>query len=188
MQMTSGRRKPTTATELLKQLQSDPDWVRRNREREEAQAARVAKLRAELRPEQEPLLQELSAVGWPVTSVWDLVNTKKRYPEAVPILTAYLRCARHPVLREGIARALTVSEARGEPAKILLQELASCIGEATEVPFALANALATAGDSSMIGALLLLRADPKSSALVPVLDLVIQKIEKRAYGRKKKKG
>jgi hypothetical protein len=176
-----------TADELLSRLHSDPAWVLLNRKREEAHAAAVAKLREELRPEQDPMLRELSLVGWHVESVWDLVNTKKRYSEAIPVLAAYLPRARHPVLREGIARALTVREARGGSAKIIFQELLKSTGEDLNVRFALANALATTGDASMLSALLDLRADPESSNLAPILELAIQKIQSRAFGRQRKK-
>jgi len=50
----------------------------------------------------------------------------------------------------------------------------------------LTNALDMAGDPRMIGALLVLRGDPKCSDLIPILDLEIQELEKSTYGRRKK--
>jgi len=57
-----------------------------------------------------------------VTSVWDLVNTRAPYPEAIPVLLEWLPRVRHPRIKEGIVRALTVKEARGVAGKLLIDE------------------------------------------------------------------
>jgi hypothetical protein len=115
--------KSISAGELMSRLQSDPEWVRENAKREAQHRARVEQRRQELRPEETPLLAELAAVGINVDSIWDLVNAKWPYQAAIPVLSAHLQRARHPVLREGIARALTVPEARGIAGRIILAEL-----------------------------------------------------------------
>jgi len=156
------KRQQLTAAELMDRLQGDPDWVRQNAEREARRERAVAQLQAELKPEQTPLLAELAEVGCLVTSVWDLVNTAAPYPAAVPVLTKYLRVTRHPVLREGIARALTVREARGIAGRELLQELAAQKDPpCSEVRWALANALTVAADKSMIDEINEMAADPR---------------------------
>jgi hypothetical protein len=146
--------KPTksmSAAELMSQLQSDSDWVRENAEREAQHKAAVQQRREEMKPEHMPLLADLAAAGVKVDSVWDLVNAKWAYAAAIPVLTAHLQSVRHSVLREGIARALTVAEARGEAARVILSELQRPIGESPHsVRWALANALAVAGDRSMV--------------------------------------
>jgi len=178
--MSSAKKKPVTAVELMARLQSDPDWVRRNAEREQKRATAVAELRAELKPEQDPLLAELATVGWSVTSVWDLVNTKEKYPAAIPVLAKYLRIARHPVLREGIARALTVAEARGAPAREILAELRRRAEEPkNEARWALANALTAAGDANMMEEVEAMIADPRFQDLHAILKLVLKKIAAR---------
>ena len=40
---------------------------------------------AEWRKTEKPLMEELNEAGFAVTSAWDLVNNKARYPAAVPI-------------------------------------------------------------------------------------------------------
>lgn len=113
--------KSISATELISRLQIDLDWVRENAERESRHQAIVELRREEMRLEQDPLLADLAAVGIKVDSVWDLVNVKYPYPAAIPVLAAHLKRVRHPILREGIGRALTVPEARGATARVILE-------------------------------------------------------------------
>jgi HEAT repeat protein len=109
--MKTRKRTPETAAELMARLRSDPEWVRRDAERE----ARRRALEEGLAQEQQPLVQALNSANVSVESVWDLVNTKEPYPRAVPILIEHLRRPYPFRVREGIARALTVKSA-GEPA------------------------------------------------------------------------
>jgi hypothetical protein len=62
--------------------------------------------------EEKPIVDELQTVGWKVESVWDLVNTPKPYPEALPILLRHLMLPYSDRTKEGIARSLAVQEAR----------------------------------------------------------------------------
>jgi len=134
----------------MRRLKADAEWVRENAEREAQYRATAAQRRLDIRPEEGPLLDELAAAGIRVGSIWDLVNAKWPYPPAIPLLSAHLHRVRHPVLREGIARALTVPEARGEAARIILAELQRPIDESPHsVRWALANALTVVADESM---------------------------------------
>jgi hypothetical protein len=101
-----------TLAEHHAQLKAEGKWdeyVARKQEREEAFRRREEELtRAEA-----PLVQALAEVGLEVESVWDLVNRATRhYPQAVPILLDHLQRPYPDAIREGIARALTVAEAR----------------------------------------------------------------------------
>lgn len=62
--------------------------------------------------EQKRLLQELSDVGIKLDSVWDLVNRKVPYPQAVPILLRHLALPYSDHIREGIARSLAIPDAK----------------------------------------------------------------------------
>jgi hypothetical protein len=148
--MTMKRQKVVTASELMQRLGNDPDWVRRQTERKALHEERVAALREAVRPEEMPLIADLASVGQHIKSVWDLVNTRERYPTAIPVLVEHLGRVHHPYMREGIARALTVPEARGIAGSALLQELVSQrdpIG--SEARWALANALTIVADNSI---------------------------------------
>jgi hypothetical protein len=129
-----------TAAELVDLLNSCPEWVRQNADREARHRSEVEKTQREVKPEEDPLLLDLARAGCRVGSVWDLVNTSASYPDAILVLLKYLPLARHPVLRNGIARALTVKEARGIAAGPILRELKKP-SEDTEVRWALAHAL-----------------------------------------------
>jgi len=60
--------------------------------------------------EEEPILADLRVVGWDVKSVWDLVQTRSRYSDAIPVLFKHLLRPYSDRIREGIARALAVVE------------------------------------------------------------------------------
>src|ERR1043165_213162 len=102
------KRKPRTADELMAELEADPKWVA-DRARLDAEFERQE---AELARAEAPLVAELRGAGYPVESVWDLVTTRDRYPIAVPILVEHLQRPYPGRIREGIARALAVREAK----------------------------------------------------------------------------
>jgi hypothetical protein len=155
-------KKRMSAADLMKQLQSDPDWVRENAGRVAHREAAAEQLRQEYRQEEIPLLAELANIGIKIDSIWDLVNAKSGYPSAIPTLTAYLQGVDHPRLREGIARALTVPEARGIAARVILEELQRPSGQSPPpVQWALANALTVVADESSVDTMRALIADDK---------------------------
>lgn len=93
--------------------------------------------------EYESLIPELEKVGVNISSIWDLVNTKERYPKAIDILIKYLISVRHPRNIEGFVRALTVKEARGKANKILIAMYETIKKEDQGLRWALGNAIAT---------------------------------------------
>lgn len=152
--------KSKSAAELMSHLQSDPEWVRENAKRKAEHKAAMEQRREELRPEQTPLLTDLASVGIKVDSVWDLVNAKWSYSAAIPILSAHLQRVHHPLLREGIARALTVPESRGIAGDVILSELQRPSDQFPHsVRWALANALTVVADETMADAIQRLIAD-----------------------------
>jgi hypothetical protein len=63
----------------------------------------------ELQEAERPLLRDLASVGEAVDSVWDLVNTSRPYPTALPVLIDHFARGGYPSrLMEGIGRALAV--------------------------------------------------------------------------------
>jgi hypothetical protein len=155
-------KKRETAAEFMARLHSDPEWVRKNAERE----ARTKALEARFDAEERPILNDLAEVGCTVSSVWDLVNSSASYPHAIPVLLKHLQQPYHPRILEGIVRALTVKEARGAPAHEILDELKRRTVPSPsddrpapegvqgmprgDVRWALANALTVVADASMI--------------------------------------
>ena len=102
------KKKPVSAAELMAMLNSDPEFVAK---RDRAEAERQA-LAAEWRRAETPLVEDLGAAGVAVDSVWDLVNTSVPYPNAFPVLIDHLQRPYPGRVREGIARALAVPEAK----------------------------------------------------------------------------
>jgi hypothetical protein len=101
-------KRKVTAAELMAKLNADPKYVAERQREEEARQQRAA----EWRQAEAPLVDELKAAGFNVESAWDLVNTPSSYPAAVPILLEHLPQQYPAVVREGIARALAVPEAK----------------------------------------------------------------------------
>lgn len=92
------------------------------------------------------LLADLRRVGYRLESVWDFVNTAESYPEAIPVLLDHLRRPYSDIHREGIARALTVSEARGIAGPVMLTLLHDPMITGEQLRWALANALTIVAD------------------------------------------
>jgi len=105
------RRKALTAREFLAQRpDGPPDPEVRARLQRQADERRTRQL--EYARAAQPLNADLAAVGYPVSSVWDLVNIRDDYPAALPVLVRHLTRPYPPVIRDGIARALAVGRAR----------------------------------------------------------------------------
>lgn len=102
------KRKKVTVQELAAQLAADPVYQARFRQQEEERQRRVA----ELTVAEAPLVAELVALGLAVRSIWDLVSRAMPYPEAIPVLLRHLSQSYPDRVREGIARALAVPDAR----------------------------------------------------------------------------
>lgn len=100
---------PMTAGELMRELESDPEWVAQEEARErwrEKQAEKFAR-------EEAPILREIAENGLIIDSIADLVNTREPYPEAIPVLLRHLKKGDYsPDIRDTLARSLTV---RGYP-------------------------------------------------------------------------
>jgi hypothetical protein len=101
-------KKQIRAGELLARLNADPEWVAARAVEEEKRQ----KLDAEYREAEIPLVQALLRVGIKVSSAWDLVGTSTPYPAALPVLLEHLKRPYPSAVREGIARALAVPDAK----------------------------------------------------------------------------
>jgi hypothetical protein len=99
--------RPKTAADLIGELEADPAYIGKQEQRDREFSRREA-----LQREAEaPLVKDLRSAGFDVDSAWDLVNTSKPYPEALPILVQHLNRPYPSRIREGIARALAVPDA-----------------------------------------------------------------------------
>lgn len=97
-----------SASDLMAELEADPEYQRK------AQAAEAERqARAEVwRRAERPIVADLRAVGVEVDSVWDLVNTAEPYPAALPVLMAHLERGGYPErVMESLGRAIAVKPA-----------------------------------------------------------------------------
>src|ERR1043165_1157723 len=149
--------------------------VQRRREEERQQKV------AEWRRAEVPVVEALRAAGLDVRSVWDLVNTKNRYSAAVPVLLEHVMKPYPERVREGIARALAVPEARsGWP--ILLEAFRRETDTTTVgVKWALALALGAAGTDEVLGDVFaLLRDKSLGKNRVPLLQILYRSNDPRS--------
>ncbi len=142
-----------TAAELMAELQADPEYVAERQQRE----AELQRKAAEWREAEAPLVEELRAAGFEVESAWDLVNTATPYPAALPILLEHLGRPYPDRVREGIARALAVRDARfGWEALVRLYRDGPAGSDAKD---GLAVALAAVSDDRVVDELISLARD-----------------------------
>jgi len=92
----------------MAELERDPEFVARRAEQER----RRRQIADALREIEAPLVDALRRVGEDVTSVYDLVNTTRRYPHAIDVLFEHLQRPYPDPILEGIARALAVRDSR----------------------------------------------------------------------------
>lgn len=133
-------------------------FVDRQRQQDEERQKRAA----EWRRAEAPLVEELRNAGYSVESVWDLVNTPGSYPTAVPILLAHLSRPYPGRVREGIARALAVPEAKSEGWETLTRLFRE--EQEEQAKDGLAVAIAGAADDEVIDEVIALARDESLGA------------------------
>lgn len=164
----------------MERLQNDPKWVAEDA----ARKAEWAETAAQITAEQAELVRDLRGVGLQLDSIWDLVNTTDSYPEAIPVLLDHASrpYATGPYswrIREAILRALTVPEARGEPAWRILREFEVACDVDAHVRWGFANALQVVADASMVGELERLQSIEHDEKIGKMLRLAAVKAAKR---------
>lgn len=147
-----------TLAEFEAQLKADGEWeafVERQRQRDEL----IKREEEEYARAEAPLVEALRKAGANVSSVWDLVNTKERYPHLVPILFEHLDRPYPPRIREGIARALAVREARPFWDELVKRYLAEEDNSTNGMKWPLHLAIANASDVTVLDQLIRLAID-----------------------------
>ena len=167
-------KKRETASELMARLNADPEFVAKAARREEARIVRETALLSA----QEPLLDELRAVGVVVESVWDLVNTSMPYPGALSVLLDHFQRPYPASVREGIARALAVPAARfarNELVKLYQHESDPIVKEGLAVAVA-----ATTADEDLEDLIALVRDDTCGQSRLLLLSALERSSDPRA--------
>src|SRR5437879_9415738 len=104
-------RKWTSADELVRQLERDPEYQTRIAEIERR---RLALVERNLQDAQ-PLLAQLAGRGFEVHTPADLFNKRMNYRSAIPTLIEWLPRISNPDLKADVARALSVKWAKPAP-------------------------------------------------------------------------
>ncbi|HPN71535.1 MAG TPA: hypothetical protein PLZ32_18540 [Saprospiraceae bacterium] len=99
---------------------------------------KMAILRAK---EHQELTEELEKIGIIINNIFDLVNTKIKYPKAIPILIKHLQKNYSEKIKEGIIRSLTVIEAKGKAVPILVNEYLKIPKDNESIRWAIGNAV-----------------------------------------------
>jgi hypothetical protein len=116
-------RLPLTNSELSKLRASDrilmkltDDEIARLREINRERAREREKLAVRYQAEEQPILADLRAIGYNVTSIWSQVwssiKTSDRYLDAIPVLLKHLLLPYSDRTRDGIARTLAAPAAK----------------------------------------------------------------------------
>jgi len=148
------RRGPISAEDLLAELEADQVYQAEIKRQDEE----LARKAAEWRRAEAPLVEELRGAGFEVESAWDLVNTSTPYPAALPILLEHLGRPYPDRVREGIARALAVRDARFGWETLVRLYRAEPVG--SDAQDGLAVALAAASDDDVVDELISLAREP----------------------------
>lgn len=100
-------------------------------------------------------IEEIAEVGLEIESPWDLVNMRRSYRAAVPVLIAWLEHVDDEIqigdrmaFREALVRSLAVKEARGVAAPALLREFRR--NDSPEYRWAVGNTLEVVVDDSVV--------------------------------------
>jgi HEAT repeat protein len=134
-----------------------------------------------LASEDAKVAEALRFVGVRVNSVYDLVNTRNPYPTAIPVLARMLHEVQHPRIREGIARALAVKEARSvAPTLVNEFEAVKATDEPSQhVKWAIGNALSAAASDDVVEDVIRLMRDPKHGWARSMLPLALANAKKK---------
>jgi len=139
------------------ELENDPIY-QANRKRA---LARAAERSAMLAQDEGPMLQEIYEAGLEIESVWDLVNTGERYPEAVPVLLKHLEVKHHPWTKKGIVRALICPESQGIATEVLVRQFLLEKDGESELKWLLGSAIAESATPENVSILVELVRDKK---------------------------
>lgn len=138
------RRGSITAAELPAELESDPEFQRRAREKELFQRRRLERNERD----EAPILAELRQAGLTVNGISDLFNYGLDYRRAISALLKWLPKVHNLDVKEGIVRALSVSWARPAAAPLLIEEYRRAPDQPPGFKWAVGNALGVVADDS----------------------------------------
>ncbi len=147
--------RPKTAAELMAKLQSDPEFVARQKQEEDARERNRERYRTAARD----VVADLADAGFEVEAIGDLRHLGTPYPQAVPVLLRWLARVHDPALKEDIVRTLSVPWAE-DAAPLLLSEFERAEdATGTGLRWAIGNALAVLASDEIADGMIKLATD-----------------------------
>ena len=129
------------------------------------------------------VVRALQETGLAVESVYDLVNSPRPYPQAIPVLLRLLGDVEDDRTKEGIVRALGVKEARGVAAPALIEEFKRIDPEQTgsrqDLKWAIGNALSVVMDETVFDDVAQLLRDKRHGDAREMLVLGVARLKDR---------
>ena len=149
--------RPKTAAELMAELRQDPEYIARERWRQQ-QEQENAQLYARAA---EPVLADLEEDGFHVQTVGEL-RQRADYRAAIPSLVRWLPQVSYLPLKEDIVRTLSVPWARPMAGRVLIEEFRRTDDRTgTGLRWAIANALEVVADDDVLDEVIQLVRDPE---------------------------
>ncbi len=131
--------------------------------------------------EDRSVAKALLAVGIKVASVYDLVNTRQVYKEAIPVLLEFLPIIQDFNIKEGVVRALAVREAKDIATPILIDEfkkLDSTDGRQHLLKWAIGNTLSVVATDKAFDSIASLALDARHGASRQMIALALGNMKK----------
>ncbi len=129
----------------MSELNADPDYVARMRERERRQSENADSYQRAAAP----VLQELASIGFRVQSIGDLRQSGAEYATAVPVLVRWLSRVANAQVKEDIVRTLSVTWAAPAAVSAMIAEFKSADDPKGDgLRWAIANGLAVIADDT----------------------------------------
>lgn len=135
---------PKTAAELMAELEEDPNFLARARQREDRMAESLARYGVAA----EPVVADLRRLGFHVGAIGELSQGGIDYRAAIPVLLRWLPAVALIPLKEDIVRALTVPWAGPVAAPVLIEEFQRA-SHPGGLGWAIASALEVVADDSV---------------------------------------
>jgi hypothetical protein len=134
--------------------------------------------------EDQLVVEALRGVGVSVKSPQDLLRTREKYANAIPVLVNMISRVQTYTMKEIIARALSVREAKGHAEPMLIAEFEASLPdpgkEAESLRWAIANTFEILGGGRGVSSSLLrLLVDPRSGEARGMLSLALAKTKNR---------
>jgi len=156
--MTNKKRERIDVRELIRRLESDPEYQKKIAEMER----KDPRYYAALREEDAQVCAALREVGVEVDSVYDLLEWKKNPDVAIPVLLEWLTRCKVRRIKEGVIRALGGPRAGKEVVRALIAVLDDCVAKKEpELCWVLGNAISIAAEPRDFDELLRLVRDPR---------------------------